>query len=115
MLPNPDQQTQQVSPVGPPILWPARDSEIAAINRAKAQQRAALSYSPPATARYSSAVMNAFTPTARPVAVSAPTVKAPSDGFDYGDAAIGAAIAAAIAALASGTVAVRRRSQPQHS
>lgn len=38
----------------------------------------------------------------------------PSDGFDWGDAAIGAAAAAAIALLiAAGGVAIRQRSQPR--
>jgi hypothetical protein len=38
----------------------------------------------------------------------------PSDGFDWGDAAIGAAAAAAIALLiAAGGVAVRQRNQPR--
>lgn len=112
---KPDEQGVSARLLGPP-LRPARASELEAINRAKAQQERALSYSPPPSARHSSAATNTFTWTARPVALIAPSVKPASDGFDYGDAAIGAAIAAAIAALAGGgTVAVRRRSQPQHS
>jgi hypothetical protein len=114
--PNPDQQTTQTSPVTPPILRTARASELAAINRANAQEQAALSYRPPATARYSSADTKAYARTIHPVAASAPTLKAPGGGFDYGDAAIGAGITAAIALLlTAGTLTVRRRSQPQHS
>ena len=49
------------------------------------------------------------------VAAPAVTLKAPSNGFDWGDAAIGAGIAAAVALLiTAGTLAVRQRSQPRH-
>jgi hypothetical protein len=116
VLPNPDQQTSHSTPVGPPILRAARGSEAAAINRAEAQERAAVSYRPPASAQYSSASINAYPATVRPVALSAPRIEAPGDGFDYGAAAIGAGITIAIAVLISaGTLATRRRSQPQHS
>lgn len=44
-------------------------------------------------------------------------VTAPSDGFDYGDAAVGAGIVGGIALLtgAGGGLTVRRRSQLRHS
>jgi uncharacterized protein (TIGR03382 family) len=43
-------------------------------------------------------------------------VKPTSSGFDYGDAAIGAAITAALALLiTAGALVMRRRGQPQHS
>ena len=114
--PNPDEQGASARLVGPPILRPARASELETINRAKAQQERALSYGPPATARYSNADTNAYATTARPVAVTAPTVNTPGDGFDYGDAGIGAGISAAIVLLiTAGTLTVRRRSEPQHS
>ena len=58
--PNPHQQTSQSTRVGPPILRVARASELAAINRAEAQERAAGSYSAPAGARYSSADTAAY-------------------------------------------------------
>jgi hypothetical protein len=45
-------------------------------------------------------------------APGAPAVRAPSDTFDYGDAAVGAIAAAAIVLLAAAAV-VRRRSQVQ--
>jgi hypothetical protein len=112
--PNPDQQSTQAGPVGPPILRVARASEFAAINRAEVQQEAARSYSPPAGARYSSADTDAYAAFAHPVAASAPTVKAPGAGFDYGAAAVGAGLAVAIIVLiTAGGLAVRRRRQPQ--
>jgi hypothetical protein len=88
--PNPDQQTPQTSPVVPPILHRVRGSQLAAVNRAKAQ---ALASHLPATARYSSADL----------------------GFDWGDAAIGGGIAAAAALLiTAGALTVRHRTQPRH-
>jgi len=50
-----------------------------------------------------------------PIAATASSAKQPSDGFDYGDAAVGAGIAAAIVLLATtATLTVRRRHEPQH-
>jgi hypothetical protein len=43
----------------PPVLRPARPSELAAIRAAEARQGQALYYDPPATARYSDVEMNA--------------------------------------------------------
>jgi uncharacterized membrane protein len=99
----------------PPILRATRASELAAIHRAEAQRAAALSYRAPAGARYSSADTAAYAAVARPVAVSAPTVKAPGDGFDFGAAAVGAGLAVAIIGLITvGGLALRRRRQPQY-
>ena len=99
----------------PPILRPARASELAAIHRAEAQWAAALSYSLPAGARYSSADIDAYAAVAHPVAASAPTVKAPGDGFDFGAAAVGAGLAVAIIVLiTAGGLALRRRREPQY-
>jgi uncharacterized protein (TIGR03382 family) len=113
---NPDQQTTPSSEVIPPILRPARASELQAINRAKVQEAAALSYSPPPTARYSLAETNAHAQIDQPVAPPASIVKPTSNGFDYGDAAIGAAITAALALLiTAGALVMRRRGQPQQS
>ncbi len=112
--PNADRQSTQAGPVGPPILRVARASELAAIHRAEAQSAAAGSYSPPAGARYSSADTDAYAASVHPVAASAPTVKAPGDGFDFGAAAVGAGLAVAIIVLiTAGGLAVRRRRQPQ--
>jgi hypothetical protein len=44
----------------PPILRPARPSELAAIRRAEAQRREAFYYRLPESARYSLAELNAF-------------------------------------------------------
>lgn len=47
-------------------------------------------------------------------AVRLVTVTAPSDGFDWGDAAIGAAATAAVALMiVAGGVAIRQRNQPR--
>ena len=103
-------------PVAAPILRVARASELAAIRRAEAQREAASSYSPPAGARYSSAVLDAYATLAHPpVAASAPTVKAPGDGFDFGAAAVGAGFAVAIIVLiTAGGLVMRRRRQAQY-
>jgi hypothetical protein len=50
-----------------------------------------------------------------PVPNATPTNAAPSTGFDYGDAAIGAGITGGLVLLVTaGTLTVRRRSQPRH-
>ena len=111
---NPDQRTSRSTPVGPPILRVARGPEAAAIHRAEAQARAAVSYSPRAGARYSSGEIGAYAALAHPVAASSSPVKAPGAGFDYGAAAVGAGLAVVIVVLISaGGLAVRRRRQPQ--
>jgi hypothetical protein len=112
---NPRQQTTQARIVAPPILRVARASELSAINRAEAREHAAGSYGPSSGARYSNAESAAYATLSHPVAASAPTANAPGDGFDYAAAAIGAGAAALIiVAIAAGSLAVRRRGQPQH-
>ena len=105
-LPNPDQQTPTTSqPATPPIPRPARPADLGALNHARAKAQAAF-YKESHMAPLSNADTNA----ARPAAISAPTVDATNDGFDWGDAAIGAAITAAIALLIAVTnPAVRQR------
>jgi hypothetical protein len=108
--PSPNHQASQRTPVGPPTLRVARASELAAINHAEAQARAAVSYRPPVGARYT----GVYTAFAHPVAASAPTVTAPGVGFDYGAAAVGAGLSVAIIVLiGAGGLALRRRRQPQ--
>ena len=52
---------------------------------------------------------------AQSAAVALPASAAPSDEFDYGAAALGAGITAAIALLiAAGTLGLRQRSRPRH-
>jgi hypothetical protein len=112
--PNPHPQTSQSTPVRPPILRVARASQAAAISRAEAQARAAVSYSPSAAARYSNPGTDAYAAFAHPVAATAPAVKASGTGFDFGAAAVGAGFAVAIIVLITvGGLAVRRRRQPQ--
>ena len=108
--PNPDQQATQSGPGVQPILHRARASQLAATERAKEQ---ALANHVPPNGRDSNADVNT---TAHPIAAPAPTLKAPDNGFDWGDAAIGAGIIATIALLiTAGSFAVRQRSQPGHS
>jgi hypothetical protein len=112
---NPDQQTPQTSRGAPPILRPARPSDLPAINRAQEQEAQRRSYTLPRTARYSNAEMNAYASAVHPVAVSTPVSDVPSNAFDYGAAAIGAGITGAIVLLiTAGTLTIRRRSQPRH-
>ena len=102
--------------MGPPILRVARASELAAINRAEARQEAARSHTPAEGARFSSAALDAYATLAHPpVAASAPTIKAPGAGFDFGAAAVGAGLAVAIIVLiTAGGLAVRRHRRPQY-
>jgi hypothetical protein len=99
----------------PPVLQAPRPSELRAIQRAEAQEARRLAYELPATARYSNAEMNAYASAARPVPSSPPPNSAPSDAFDYGDAAAGAGIAGGIALLiTAGNLTVRRRRPLRH-
>ena len=107
--PNSDQQATQTGPAVPPILHRSEVSQRAAIERLKEQ--ALVNHVPP-NRRYSNADVNA---TNHPVAAPAPTLRAPDNGFDWGDAVIGAGITATIALLiAGGSFAMRQRSQPRH-
>ena len=109
---NPDQQATQTGRVSPAPPNQARGSRVAAINRAKEQ---ALANHVPPTGRYHKADLNTHATTVHPIATAAPTLKSTSNGFDWGDAAIGAGITAAIAlVLTAGSLAVRGRSQPRH-
>ena len=113
--PNPDQQNAQTGAGAPPILRPARASELPAINRAQAQEAQGLAYNLPRTARYSDTEMNAYASAAPRVAGSTPISNAPSNGFDYGSAAVGAGLTGAIVLLmTAGTLTIRRRSQLRH-
>jgi hypothetical protein len=89
----------------PPVLHRVHGSELAAFNAARQQ---ALAKHVPPSGRYSTADVNTY------AAVKAPTVSTPGNGFDWGDAAIGAAAATVIALMVgAGTVAARQRSQPR--
>jgi hypothetical protein len=98
-----------------PVLQPPRPSELRAIQRAEAQKARRLAYELPATAPYSNAEWNAYASAAHPVASSPPVTGAPSNAFDYSDAAVGAGIAGGIVLLiTAGNVTVRRRSRLHH-
>ena len=108
--PNPDQQATQSGRGGPPVSHLTRPEQLAAIARLKEQ--ALLNHVPP-YGRQGTADVNT---SAHPVAAPAPTLKAPDNGFDWGDAAIGAGITLTLALLVTaGSLAVRQRSQPRHS
>lgn len=115
--PNPDQQTAENLPGAPPILPRVPASEQAAIDRAQTAEAQALSYSPPPTARYSSAEFNAYARPVHPVAATTPTVNAPSGGFDWGDAGIGAAggLALSMLGLGGALVVSQRRTRQRKS
>ena len=103
------QTTVQVSSTAgpPPVVQRSEASELAAIDRLKAQVPI---HHAPANGRYSTA---ALTTAATPVAT--PTLTTPGNGFDWGDAAVGAGVVAAIGLLiAAASVAVRHRSEPRH-
>ena len=106
--PNPDQQATHSGAGVPPVSHLTRPQQLAAIARLKEQ--ALLNHVPP-YGRQSNVDANT-----RPVAAPAPTLKAPDNGFDWGDAAIGAGITLTLALLiTAGSLAVRQRSQPRHS
>ena len=102
-------QTAQASPAIPPVLGPARPSDIRA---AEAQEARAGHYSVSPTARYSNAELNAYQTALPTAAIPAGKIGAPGDGFHWDDAAIGGAVAVAIVLLVTGgTLIVRRRIQ----
>ncbi|MBV8998176.1 MAG: hypothetical protein JO304_03890 [Solirubrobacterales bacterium] len=114
---NPDQQTTQSVPVGPPILPRAGVSEQAAINRAQAREAQALAYSLPPAAQYRMEELDANASAVHPVAATTPTVKAPGGGFDWGDAGIGAAggLALSMLGLGGALVVSQRRTRQRTS
>jgi len=72
----------------------------------------------PPTARYNTAELNAYAKAVHPVAVSAPKVETPSDGFDWGDAGIGAGGMLAVTLIGLGgavTLTHRRRIHDEHA
>jgi hypothetical protein len=97
----------QTVPVATPTLPRAKAALAAAIERAKLQ---ALDNHVPPMGRTSNADTNAY------ATVTHPNPATPSgSGFDWSDAAIGAAIAAVIVLLiTASTLAVRQRRQPRH-
>lgn len=62
-------------------------------------------------------VFTVQTSIAKPTAVAAPaSAVSSSDGFDFGAAAVGAGVIAAVALLiGAGNLTIRRRSQPEHT
>ena len=89
----------------PPILHRPHRSELAAYNAARQQ---ALENHVPPSGRYSTADVDTHA-TVKPA-----TVTTPGNGFDWGDAAIGAAVATVITVMVgAGTLAARQRSQPR--
>lgn len=88
-----------------PVLHRVHSSEFAAYNAARQQ---ALANHVPPSGRYSTANLSTY------ATVTPPTASTPGNGFDWGDAAIGAAAATVIALMVgAGTLAARQRSQPR--
>jgi hypothetical protein len=101
-------------PVQPTLAVPpsATTAQQPALSAVEAQAALAHNYRVTTAARFSAAELNAHPKAAPTAPISVPKLAAPSDAFHWGDAAIGAAIAMAIALLVTaGTVVVRRRTQ----
>ncbi len=82
-----------------------RSSELAAYNAVRQQ---ALANHVPPNGRYSTAGVGTY------AAVTPPTASTPGNGFEWGDAAIGAAAATVITLMiGAATLAARQRSQPR--
>jgi hypothetical protein len=95
----------QAAPAPPPAVAPATPEDL---RLAEASGGLGNSYGTPRGVRISDAEPNAHVNDA----LGRPEIAAPSDGFHWGDAAIGGAIALAIVSLITvGTLAVRRRAQ----
>jgi hypothetical protein len=108
---NPDQQVARHGVPVPPILGKTQAAEQATIDRLKAHP---LVDSRP-TGRYSTAALNG-NGRGNPVSVQAPkTLSAsPGNGFDWGDAAIGAAVGLSLTLLVvGGAMMLSRRRSPQ--
>ena len=105
--PNPDQQTvAHGRTVVPPVLKSVTASQLADSELAKAH---AQNENRP-TGRYSTATFNGYG-SGHPVSVQAPKTPTanPDNGFDWGDAAIGAAAGLALTLLVVGGAMVRSR------
>jgi hypothetical protein len=108
--PSRHRQIQQAGLVPPPTSGRARHSQLTA---GESPFEQSLANHVPPSGRRSNAELNANATTDRPIA-AAPTLKAPSSDFDWGAAAIGAGIAAAIALLLTAGAQVRQRNQLRH-
>ncbi len=112
--PNPDQQAVVVHaavPI-PPILGKSQAAEQAAIDKLRAQH---YTDKLPVNGAYSVAALNGQG-SSHPVSVQAPKTPSanPDNGFDWGDAAIGAAAGLALTLLAvGGALVFSRRRSPQ--
>jgi hypothetical protein len=89
----------------PPILPAPNRAQNETIQRAQQQQARRLAYTLPNSATYSNAGMNAY-----PSRFAAVSVTAPTSGFDWGDAGIGAAGGLVLSLLGiGGVMAVSQR------
>lgn len=104
--PSPDHQVARHGVPIPPILGKTKAAEQAAIDRLKAQH---WTDKLPVNAAYSAAALNG---SGHPVSVQATKSPSPNpaNGFDWGDAAIGAAVGLALTLLVGGgTLMLSRR------
>lgn len=110
--PNPDQQAAPQAVPIPPILGKTQAAEQAAIDRLKAQHYTGKL---PVPAAYAAAALNGYG-SPHPTRVQAPKTPSanPDNGFDWGDAAIGAAAGLSLTLLVgAGAMALSRRRSPQ--
>jgi hypothetical protein len=109
---KPDQQVARHGVPIPPILGKTQAAEQAAIDRLKAQH---YTDKLPVHAAYSAAALNGYG-SGHPVSVQAPKSPSanPDNGFDWGDAAIGAAAGLGLTLLVGGgAMVLSRRRSPQ--
>jgi len=109
---NPDQQVARQTVPIPPILGKTQAHELAAIDRLKAQHYTDKLSVP---AAYAAAALNGYG-SPHPTRVEAPKAASANadNGFDWGDAAIGAAAGLALTLLVGGgAMALSRRRSPQ--
>jgi hypothetical protein len=96
----------------PPILSTVKASQLATTERS-AQQAAA--YTPPKGAKYSNAEFNGYRSTAtRHTTPGVAGVATPQNGFEWGDAGIGAAVGFVLAALGLGGALLISQRRPRH-
>jgi hypothetical protein len=106
---GPLHQSTQTVPAPSPAVAPATPEDLRA---AEASGVLGGSYGWPRGVR----VIDAQPSAPANAAATRPKVAEPSDGFDWGDAVIGGAIALALVSLVTvGTLAVRRRAQPSEA
>jgi hypothetical protein len=108
---NPDQQVARQGVPIPPILGNTQAAEQAAIDRLKAQH---YTDKLPVNHAYSGAIYRGYSPRGTAIVENQSPSTRPDTGFDWGDAAIGAAAGLALSLLVGGgAMALLRRRSPE--